>query len=406
MKIRPFRQSLSLRAVKYAYLSRILFQLERRLPFSSFTRRVRAARLEVGASSFVLRNRYRVGHGNADSEERFVVCADINDLYSGLGCCLLLLGPCWKFALKTGRTLVIDWRGNPYTRADPSRNLFAVLFEPPDPSEIGVSCIGDDSVNDLRLPQPILGPAETFPQESGEVHRFPGAGLDARSMRRILASGLDVDFPTVLPSLSTLFGLARDLGPMGSQRPTMFTFKEGQRLYKSLKLRPSWAASVSEFHRAHLADGPVVGVHVRHGNGEGTSRGHFRGREIDGVSAFLGSLAEKIRRYATGRFGRRFTVFLCTDSDDVVDFLKPRFDSLVSRRIWRPPPGAGIDFDHAYRRADGGVQAAVDALVDMRLLATCDAVLLARPTEFASHVPYLMEKPGAVFLGHEQTAAL
>jgi len=155
-----------------------------------------------------------------------------------------------------------------------------------------------------------------------------------------------------------------------------------------------------------MADRPVIGVHVRHGNGEGRYRNHFHNREIQGFVGFIESLVDKIRRCAAGRFGRNYTVFLCTDSDEVVSAMKSSFDSLVSRQIWRPPPGDGIDFDHAYKRTDGGEQAAVDALVDIQLLAKCDMVLMTRVTAFASHVPYIREKPGAVFLNHKQTARI
>jgi hypothetical protein len=83
--------------------------------------------------------------------------------------------------------------------------------------------------------------------------------------------------------------------------------------------------------------------------------------------------------------------------------MEPCFTSLVSRSIWRPEPGEGIDFDHAYKRSDGGIGAAVDALVDMQLLAKCDVVFMTRWSSFASHVPYIMEKPGAVFFNYRQT---
>ena len=117
-------------------------------------------------------------------------------------------------------------------------------------------------------------------------------------------------------------------------------------------------------------------------------------------------MVDKIRRYAATRFSEDYTVFLCTDSDDVVRSMESFFPSLVSRRIWRPAPGKGIDFDQAYKRADGGLGAAVDALVDMQLLAKCDVVLMTRWTAFASQVPYIMEKPGAVFLDHTKTARI
>ena len=393
-------------AVKEKYISPWLFYLRMRVPFFAFKSRVRAAGTKIEEDFFRLRNVYRVQRGKPGPGERYIVCADINDLLSGLGCCLFILGPCWKYALKTGRTLIIDWRGNPYTRKDPEKNLFSLLFEQPDPSEIGVSCIADDSINDFQIPQPVLGPAEAILQESGAVDKLPVGGLDKRDMRKLIASCVDVDFPTIMPSLRTTFFLASRVGPMGLRRPPMFSFQEAQRLYQSLKLRPQWAAMVSDFYHAHMAAQPVIGVHVRHGNGEGKNRDHFRRREIQDFASFVESLTDKIRRYASSRFGKKYTVFLCTDSNDVVNAMKPCFTLLVSRPIWRPAPGEGVDFDHAYKRSDGGVGAAVDALIDMQLLAKCDVVLMTRWTAFASHVPYILEKPGAVFFDYEQTAKI
>ena len=361
---------------------------------------------EIEDESFRLRNIYQVKQGRCDPGEKYIVCADINDLYSGLGCCLFVLAPCWKYALKTGRTLIIDWRGNPYTRTNPENNLFSLLFEQPDPSEIGVTCIVDNSINHLQLPQPILGPAEAISQESGIVDKLPVGGLDLNNMRKIIANCVDVDFPTVMPSIATTFFLASEFGPKGLHGASVFSFKEAQRLYKSLKIRTQWATIVSEFYQAHMADKPVIGVHVRHGNGEGKFRDHFQPREIKNEREFIKSLVDRIRRYAATRFGKNYTVFLCTDSDDVVNSMESSFPSFVSRRIWRPAPGEGIDFDQAYKRADGGLGVAVDALVDMQLLAKCDVVLMTRWTAFASHIPYIMEKSGAVFLDHTKTAQI
>ena len=113
----------------------------------------------------------------------------------------------------------------------------------------------------------------------------------------------------------------------------------------------------------------------------------------------------QVRSHRCLNLGYR-TVFLCTDSNDVVNAIKPFFKSLVSRRIWRPESGAGVDLDHAYKHTDGGVSVAADAIIDMQLLAKCDVVFMTRWTKFASHVPYIMERPGAIFFDHEETAQI
>jgi len=360
----------------------------------------------VQDDSFRLRNIYRVKHGQPDTDDKYIVCADINDLYSGVGCNLKVLAPCWKYALETNRTLIIDWRGNPYTRATPEKNLFSLLYEQPDPSQIGVKCIADDSVNNIRFPQPILAPAGDIPHESGAIDRFPARGRHVVGMRRVIRKGIDVKFPTVMPSIDTTYILASAFGPLGRLKPKMFSFSEAKRLYKSLKLRPQWASMVSEFYESHMEEKPVIGVHIRQGNGEEKYRNHFNSRVIHNYEDFIEAIATRIRRLGEKEFGKCYGVFLCTDSDDVVESMRSFFPLLITRHIWRPSSGEGMDFDHAFKNDDGGLGAAVNAIVDMQLLAKCDIVLMTKWTSFASHVPYIMEKPNAVFYDHKKTARI
>lgn len=366
--------------------------------------RDRKAGAVIDGDSFRLRNLYRVQPGSRPSSSRYIVCADINRIYSGLGCLLLILAPCWRYARKTGRTLVIDWRGNPYTRGNPNRNLFPLLFEEPD--SIGVPCIADDSINDLDLPQPILGPADGAVDETGAPVGLPDGGMAPSEMLPIIERCIDVVSPTVLPPLKVTYGLAARNRGRGFRPIPGIDLPDGERLYGNLRLRPQWSALVSDFFANNMAGRPAIGIHIRHGNGEAAYRDHFRKREFGDFPSFVTTLAAGIRRYASERFGSNYTVFLATDSNIAVEAMQPHFTSLVSRPIWRPAAGEGVDFDHAFDRDDGGVGAAADAIIDMQLLAKCDAVFMTRHTSFASHVPYIMEKPGARFFDHRLTARM
>ena len=70
------------------------------------------------SASLEYRNTYRLAD-DPDVGKKYVISADINDIYSGLGCLLFVLAPAWKYAKKTGRILVIDWRSSPYLRDFP-----------------------------------------------------------------------------------------------------------------------------------------------------------------------------------------------------------------------------------------------------------------------------------------------
>lgn len=387
------------------HISTNLFKLMWWSPFSKRKATIRASGTMVEDGSFKMCNVYKVRQGRYCGDERYIICNNIYWMPSGLGAYLQALEPCVKYARQTGRTLVIDWRGNPYTKANPDKNLFPLLFKEPEMSKIGVHCIADDSVNELKLPQPILGPVEPIPQPSGTVDQLPNGGMDFITLRRILNTCIDVEFPTVMPSLASTW-LAIGYRPLGPLTPSSSWRRERQRLYQSLRLQPQWEAEVSTFYQDHMSSQPVVGIHVRHGNGEGRYRDHFQNREIEDFRLFMDSLTEKILRYASQRFGKNYKVFLCTDSDEVVSAMESRLESVVTRRIWRPAPGEGVDFDHAQKRPDGGIGVAVDALIDMQLLAKCDVVFATRESSFTRHIPYIMEKPDAVFLDHQKTAKI
>ena len=344
------------------------------------------------SDSFQLRNRYRVSPRHVAYTSRYIISADINNIYSGLGCMLMVLLPAWKYAIETGRTLIIDWRGNPYTRDDPDKNLFPLLFEAPDPEAFVVPCIADDSITQLALPQAILGPEEPIVNESGVTHQLEHGGVSIAQMIGVLARCEDVDMPTIIPALSSCFHIANRFGPY-SQHP-FFSVEEVTRIYRSLSPKPLWSNLIDEYQAQYFADRPVIGIHVRHGNGEQNYRDHFSNRVIKDFDTFIQVLVQCVKSLAEQRFGADYSVFVCTDSDVVVDALRPHFASFLSREIWRPQPGAGVDFDTAFKEARG-VEAAGNALVDMWLLAKCDIVVRTRWTAFLIAIPYLMKKPGA-----------
>lgn len=350
------------------------------------------------------RNRYYLRPRSARKVERYVVCADLNPIYSGLGCMIRILAPCWMYARETGRTLVIDWRGNPYTRNEPSLNLFASLFDPISVDRAGIPVISNDSVNELRFPQPLLTTSESMEFEDGSTARMPNGGLDHDALAEIIANCTDVDCPTVLPSLPSVFRITRRWILPEKIRLTDEALRH---CYGMLRPRAEWRKEAESFYAESMRGLPLIGLHIRHGNGEGNFRSHFRRREITEYDAFMEQVAQVVKHYGARRFNGNYTVFIATDSDHVIGFLKSRFPRLVTRSIRRPSEGCGVDFDHAYRGGTGsGIRSAADALVDMLLLAKCDAVMITRFTSFAWHVRYTLEQPDAEFIDDEQFARL
>src|ERR1700741_3157534 len=83
---------------------------------------------------------------------RFVVARHCN---AGIGDHLSCLIGAWWLAKRTGRTLVVDWRGSRFN-PDPSltRNCFFSFFESV-PSLAGVPVVAGDDVSAITYPEPI-----------------------------------------------------------------------------------------------------------------------------------------------------------------------------------------------------------------------------------------------------------
>ena len=47
------------------------------------------------------RNNYNLSINIKTNATKYIISADINDIYSGLGCMLLVLSPAWKYAKST-----------------------------------------------------------------------------------------------------------------------------------------------------------------------------------------------------------------------------------------------------------------------------------------------------------------
>jgi len=329
-------------------------------------------------SDFVEVSKMKMNYKFSDeilTKDRFIVSANINNIYSGLGCLLSILAPAWSYALATKRTLVIDWRKNPYTSRDPDNNLFSNLFETGNLSkDLGISVIADQSVSELILPKSFL---------RDKNNNSPVERLCSRYYRSILHREIDVPTETLLPSLRVTFPIRRLI--KNNQNVNL------RKLFQALHPRAFIQKDIDYYYKKYMLGKKVIGVHVRHGNGEEKKTEHFKSRVIKEFKTFIAKLIESIENQGISKFNGSYSVFLCTDSDLVSKALIEKFPELLLSPSWKPPIDAGIDFDNSYSHPDGPVAVAASALVDMYLLAKCNSVLVARKTEFVSMVPYIME---------------
>jgi hypothetical protein len=293
----------------------------------------------------------------------------------GLGACLVTLFRAWQFARRAGRTLVVDWRASLYER-DPRVNAFGRLF-----ANRGwiadVPIVTGDRVAGLDYPEPFFPPGWS----ADRLHRFPdryytAAALDRvepqrlgsrRAQFELCIGGEDPPHPTVV-----LHHGLRSPDPVdpGDEHFPRLDSEAARAFLQALEPQPEIHEAAADFAARRLAARPIVGLHVRHGNGEREERvtGETTPRLNRDPETLLAAF--RVALAATPRErGVPTTIFLATDSVAVQELFTRELPQIVTYPKRLRPAGHGAL--HAGPDEDGGR----DALVEMLLLARCDALV-------------------------------
>jgi nodulation protein Z len=272
---------------------------------------------------------------------------------TGLGDHLVCLAAAWRFARDTGRTLVADWRYSSYTlmRND---NLFPLCFEAPD-ELAGVPFIGGADVGTVS-PQRADGTLGFAPfWRWNDLRRIPYR----RALAHILASR---DFATRKVVLDNCLNHA------------VTSVEDAAAFFRALRPVGAAADALATFC-ATLPPGPLIGLHMRHGNGQ----------RIPGYEQHWASFPLAIERCvkavdeARRQLGGQATVLLCTDFAPVEEAIRAQVPDVVTRHKMRREAGEGEQ--HLWR---GASFIRDDALIEMLLLARCDALVRYPPASFFS----------------------
>jgi hypothetical protein len=287
---------------------------------------------------------------------------------TGLGDRLICLGAAWLFARKTGRTLIADWRHSVYA-PDSKQNAFALCFESL-PELAGVPFIGDDRVARCDLPRPRY-PA--FWNEDGLLaapFRRPGdtsfADRDAAVER--IRGGRDAAAPTVVFDACVNDGLV--------------SLADCRTFLSALRPVAHVTQMVATFRNEHLGAGPIIGLHIRHGNGAPTGHAHY-------WNSFQTSInrCERAVRSAREQVGEAAPVLLCTDSSEVERAVRNQIAGVISRKKEFGRPGEGelhLSLE-SHRGRD-------DAMVEMLLLAESSALIRYPPGSFFTFYAAVMKR--------------
>jgi hypothetical protein len=144
-------------------------------------------------------------------------------------------------------------------------------------------------------------------------------------------------------------------------------------LREDLTLHPDIRTRVDRFRREHFRR-PTLGVHVR------LSDSSERGR--------LKATRKAVNRLLRKRPGLQ--IFLSTDNSSVRETFERNYWDVVSTPHWYPEPGLPV---HLSCEPSDRLRGASDALVDLYLLAACDALVIDSGSSFARVAALLGDVP-------------
>lgn len=178
---------------------------------------------------------------------RYVVARAPN---AGIGDHLSCLLGAWWYAKRTGRALVVDWRGSRFNSRF-GHNCFFDYFERVREID-GVPVFADDDVAEILGSGPFFFP-KWSPESVGATHHVGHSREEMSAIYALVETGVQRPEPVVI--INQHLPLPRDRSGLA-------------RALLSLRFQPRFSERADLFLRSVVGESPVVGVHIRHGNGE------------------------------------------------------------------------------------------------------------------------------------------
>jgi hypothetical protein len=270
--------------------------------------------------------------------------------HGGLGDQLIALNRALGLARLSNRTICIDWRDTPYCRND--CNLFDVLFDLRDiayhPVGLGFGAV--DSISADVVPSSWSGNLGlSFSQISSMLGQ---TNWD----REWASQNLDASTDEILGPASIAviwnhcgFSVNSDNGKSWIRRYVVV--KEGiQR-------------DIDKFVE-HTYDQKMIGLHVRRSNEQ----------NLGAKTAAPGHYVEIVKTLR--RSHPRVGVYLASDNASVYSFMENAIGNIIVFPKWMPEPGVPLHFSG--NQDECGLTIAVEALIEMTLLAHCDWIVRPR----------------------------
>jgi hypothetical protein len=277
--------------------------------------------------------------------------------WEGIGSRLRLFSEAVCLGRTFGCPVIVDWRGTGFLK-DKSLNYFTEFFVPI-PEIMGVQI--------QYAPSPALSEYERASQ--GERLELSLAAL----------ASLVAEPPPTPRYLLTRHSLRLGRSPVHGDGYRAFLAD----FFRHIIPRAEVTEQLESWYEAHLRGHFVVGVNVSTGNGffspGGLLEGNVNTLIFDDEDRFLRTIAAACERATKDLPPSKsdYRIFFTTDSAHMAEVLG-RLPRAVTRRTVFPPDGAGRRFCDYDALGYSDRAAAVDTIVDMLLLARCNALIKNR----------------------------
>jgi len=296
-------------------------------------------------------------------DDKFVVVKGIAGLGNRILCALGGI----LYARLTARTLVVDWSDPIYSSS--GDNVFHRFFS-------SASCPRSNEIPTTGSVCPVIWRGRLHESAPQIAKQFTYNPDDIRRELSIDLSRLDyqehvaviVQYDASMERLRPHFqGPFQDLAKMPDRAILAMLLRQ------DLTLHPEIRERVDQFKRSHF--GPrIVGVHIRYSD--------YRVR----ILAIIRQLNALLKRE------RQLQVFLATDNSEIKKMFESNYSGVITTPHWYADPGRSI---HRNPKSPDSTETAIEALLDLYLLAECSHLIIDESSSFSALASLLSLAPAS-----------
>lgn len=299
------------------------------------------------------------------SAEKYLVVKGI----AGMGNRMLAAMTGILFARLMRRRLIIDW--SDFTYSNDGVNVFPLLFNCPD-TDPPLAIPDTDSIS-----PPVWRGRLTKSVSEVISEVDPSAYTSRRGYRRFSYDLDTLDHPEevlVMWSYTQLIRRARkhfrgDFAALASKSDELIL---AELLRTTLIPRPEIRARVKEWRVKHFGGASVVGVHIRFMD---TKLPHVPFIKLQtSIDSFFAAIDQIITKVPD------FVIFLATDNREAQHLVEKRYPKVIATEKWFPTTGIEM---HQNPECPDRMNNALEALIDMYLLAECDYLVFPSSSTFS-----------------------